>query len=88
MHRQAQEDWVRAKLRKESGAVIADEEMEREIATYFPKPGDTPQVIKQKAKARETAIQGMKKAAGPAGQRINAPTGTVRKYNPATGRIE
>jgi len=88
MHRQAQEDWVRAKLRKESGAVIADEEMEREIATYFPKPGDTQQVIQQKAKARETAIQGMKKAAGPAGQRINAPTGTVRKYNPATGRIE
>ena len=88
MHRQAQEDWVRAKLRKESGAVIADEEMEREIATYFPKPGDTPQVIKQKANARDVAIQSMKKAAGPAGQRINAPTGTVRKYNPATGRIE
>jgi hypothetical protein len=88
MHRQAQEDWVRAKLRKESGAVIAEEEMEREIATYFPKPGDTQQVIQQKAKARETAIQGMKKAAGPAGQRINAPTGKVRKYNPATGRIE
>ena len=28
-YRQAQEDWVRSKLRKESGAVIGDEEMDR-----------------------------------------------------------
>lgn len=68
MHRQAQEDWVRAKLRKESGAVIHDEEMEREIATYFPKPGDTQQVIQQKERARDVAIQAMNRAAGPLGK--------------------
>jgi hypothetical protein len=65
-HRQAQEDWVRAKLRKESGAVIADEEMEREIRTYFPMPWDKPDTIKQKAQARAVAIRAMEKTAGPA----------------------
>ena len=63
--RQAQEDWVRAKLRKESGAVIADTEMDREIATYFARPGDGPEVIKQKTAARRTALEAMKKQAGP-----------------------
>lgn len=58
-YRQAQEDWVRAKLRKESGAVIADEEMEREIKTYFPQPGDGPAVVAQKEKARREAAKGM-----------------------------
>ncbi len=55
LYRQAQEDWVRAKLRLESGAVIGDEEMAREISTYFPMPGDKPATIEQKRKARETA---------------------------------
>lgn len=61
---QAAEDWVRAKLRQESGAVIADEEMAREIRTYFPQIGDSEQVIAQKAAARKTAEQAMVTAAG------------------------
>lgn len=64
-YRQAQEDWVRAKLRKESGAVIADQEMDREIRTYFPQIGDTPQVIKQKASSRKVAVDAMRTGAGP-----------------------
>ena len=72
-HRQAQEDWVRAKLRKESGAVIAEEEMDREIKTYFPMPWDKPETIKQKERARQVAIDAMKKTAGPAMQRKPAP---------------
>lgn len=63
-YRQAQEDWVRAKLRKESGAVIGDEEMAREIRVYFPQPGDTPQVIQQKASARLQAEKQMTSMAG------------------------
>ena len=51
--RQAQEDWVRAKLRKESGANIPPDEMDREIQTYFPGLNETdPSVIEQKRKAR------------------------------------
>jgi hypothetical protein len=61
---QAQRDWVRAKLRKESGATIGDQEMQKEIETYFPQIGDSPQVIKQKSDARQIAIQGMINSAG------------------------
>jgi hypothetical protein len=83
---QATSDWVRAKLRKESGAVIAPEEMEQEIKTYFPLPNDAPGTIEQKRKARQQALSGMGKMAGraasqqPAGQSSGQPKiGEVRK---------
>jgi len=63
-YRQAQEDWVRAKLRQESGAVIADEEMDREIRTYFPQLGDSQAVLEQKSIARKTAEEAMHDASG------------------------
>ena len=63
-YRAAQEDWVRAKLRKESGAVIGDVEMEREIKTYFPQIGDKPKTIARKKKQRETAERAMAKSGG------------------------
>lgn len=63
-YRQKQEDWVRAKLRKESGAVIGDDEMEREIKVYFPQPGDGANVIRKKGQSRKIAIQAMREAAG------------------------
>lgn len=63
-YRQAQEDWVRAKLRKESGAVIGDEEMDREIRVYFPQHFDNPAVVTQKAQSRKVAERAMVQAAG------------------------
>ena len=63
-YRQAQEDWVRAKLRRESGAAIGVTEMADEIRNYFPQPGDGPDVIEQKARARATASEAMVRAAG------------------------
>lgn len=72
-YRQAQEDWVRAKLRKESGAVIADEEMDREISVYFPQIGDSREVIQQKAQARQVAIAAMDQAAGQASGKASVP---------------
>lgn len=63
---QARRDWVRAKLRKESGAVIGDQEMTDEMMTYFPQPGDGPQVVEQKRIARERATRQMQITAGPA----------------------
>jgi len=56
---QAARDWIRAKLRKESGAAIGAAEEENEFRTYFPVVGDSPQVIRQKAQARDLATQGM-----------------------------
>lgn len=52
---QAAADWVRAKLRKESGASISPTEMESELRTYFPLPGEPKEVITQKAAARQAA---------------------------------
>jgi hypothetical protein len=64
-YRQAQENWVRANLRKESGALIGDVEMRDEIRTYFPQPGDGPALIEQKRRARTTTFNAMIKNAGP-----------------------
>ena len=61
---QAQRDWVRAKLRKESGAAIGVDEMKNEIITYFPQINDGPDVIEQKMLARKQAIEGLKNSAG------------------------
>lgn len=62
--RQAQEQWVRAKLRKESGAVIGVDEMDDEIKTYFPMPGDDKTVIARKREARRDALSGMQTMTG------------------------
>jgi hypothetical protein len=64
LYRQAQENWVRANLRKESGAVIGADEMRDEIKTYFPQPGDKPEQISQKELARQVTQEAMKTAAG------------------------
>ena len=63
---QAARDWIRAKLRKESGAAIGVQEEAEEFRTYFPVPGDSAAVIKQKAEARQRANQGMIQSAGKA----------------------
>lgn len=57
---QAQRDWVRAKLRKESGAVIGAEEMADEIRTYFPQPGEGPEIVEQKRLSRKQAEEQMR----------------------------
>lgn len=69
---QAQRDWVRSKLRKESGAVIGTEEMAAEIRTYFPQPGEGPEVIAQKAEARRRAERQMEIGAGAAASEAGA----------------
>jgi hypothetical protein len=51
-YKQAATDWIRAKLRKESGAVISDQELESDFQTFVPQPGDKDPVIAQKADAR------------------------------------
>lgn len=86
-YRQAQEDWVRAKLRKESGAAIATDEMDREIASYFPQPGEAAPVIEQKRRARAVAVEAMSRASGRAGYTSTVPPsgaiapGSVLKFD-------
>lgn len=61
---QAAQDWISAKLRKESGAAIGVQEMEKDYRTFFPMPGDKPEVVAQKQRAREIVTQGMRTAGG------------------------
>jgi hypothetical protein len=52
-------EFVRAKLRDESGASIGLDEATKEADAYFPRYGDTPQVLAQKKRARQIAVQSM-----------------------------
>lgn len=61
---QAQRDFINAVLRRESGAVISDEEFDNARQQYFPQPGDTPAVIEQKRRNREDAVEGLRVGAG------------------------
>ena len=58
--------WIRAKLRKESGAAIGVDEARQEYENYFPIVGDTPEVIEQKRKLRQSAMDEMAIASGKA----------------------
>jgi len=61
---QARVNFVTAVLRKESGASISPTEFATAEKNYFPAPGDSPAIIKQKQDARDMAIKGMKIQAG------------------------
>lgn len=79
---QAQRDFINAILRRESGAVISPSEFDNARKQYFPQPGDKPEVIKQKAKNRETAINALARAAGskyklPETPKIDAKEGSI-----------
>ena len=69
-YRQAQENWVTANLRPESGAVIGVEEMEKEITKYFPQASDSPETIAQKQRARRDTELAMTVRAGPAYKQV------------------
>jgi hypothetical protein len=60
---QAQNQWIEAYLRKDSGAAIGKEEYANAARSYFPQPGDNPKTLARKRKARgeienSLAIQG------------------------------
>lgn len=80
---QAQRDFINAVLRQESGAAIGASEFDNARKQYFPQPGDSKEVIKQKSVNRQTAIRGLNTMAGPLGKRggatgdFEAPSGGV-----------
>jgi curved DNA-binding protein CbpA len=60
---QAKRDFINAQLRKESGAEISPGEFDSADKQYFPQPGDSRDVIDQKARNRSTAIKSMRRTA-------------------------
>ncbi len=63
-YEQAKRDFINANLRRESGAAIADSEFDSAEKQYFPVPGDSPVVIAQKRRNRETVINALRVASG------------------------
>lgn len=63
-YEQAQRDFINAKLRQESGAVISPSEFDNARKQYFPQPWDTNETILQKQKNRELVILEMFRNAG------------------------
>lgn len=61
---QARRDFVNATLRRESGAVISEQEFANAEKQYFPQPGDDQEVIQQKKSNRAMVIEGMVRGAG------------------------
>lgn len=72
---QAERDFVNATLRRESGAAISLSEFDNARKQYFPQPGDDQTTIEQKRANRQTAIEGIARAAGPS-YKPPAPGGT------------
>ena len=66
--RQAQEQWAEAFLRFKTGAASTEQEVRRNVRTFFPQMGDTPAVIAQKQRMREQAEADIAIAAGPGAQ--------------------
>ena len=63
-YEQAKRDFINANLRRESGAAIAASEFDSAEKQYFPVPGDSPEVIAQKRRNRETVINSLRVASG------------------------
>lgn len=61
---QAKRDFLNAVLRRESGAAISPTEFESGDKQYFPQPGDSQQVLNQKARNRQNALQGVVMSSG------------------------
>ena len=87
---QAQRDIINAMLRRESGAVIADSEFANAQMQYFPQPGDTPEILAQKANNRKSALEGIVRSAGPAYRppKINPVEGNKNAVTPRLGKAE
>lgn len=92
LYKNASTEWIRAKLRKESGAAIGKDEMEKEFRTYFPMPGDSAKVILQKAEMRKNNTASMIKQASGAYEEqylgeTPGQTSTAPAMSPAAGKV-
>lgn len=79
---QAERQFVNAVLRKESGATITDQEFDNARQQYFPQPGEGADIVAQKQRARQQAIQDMYVTSGQP-----VPMMYVRTKDGQTGKI-
>lgn len=60
----ATRQFINAVLRRDSGAVISDDEFASAQKEYIPVPGDSPQVLERKRQNRRTALEALRVGAG------------------------
>ncbi len=84
---QAQRDFINAVLRQESGASIAPSEFDNAKKQYFPQPGDSPEVIAQKSRNRQIAVEGLKRNAGKAAFSANGSPASAPAAAPTRSSI-
>lgn len=91
---QAARNFINAKLRRESGAVINPTEFAEARQQYLPQPGDSNEVLTQKKANRDLVYASLKKAAGNAYVSVEdllstAPkSGDTQLYNGATYKFD
>ena len=82
---QAERNFLSAVLRKESGALITENELKFAEKQYFPRAGDKPEVVEQKNRNRLLAMEALRGEAGSAwGMVPPGETGIQRGSPPGT----
>lgn len=87
---QAQKDFIAATLRYESGAAIPDSEIEAQRKIFFPAVGDGPEVLAQKARARQRAVSSLRLSAGglaSEADKLSNPAATEAAPPPVAGTL-
>jgi hypothetical protein len=69
-YQQAELQWTEGALRFMTGANAPEAEVIRNAATYFPRPGDSDEVIAQKATARDNMEESVRLAAGAGNKKL------------------
>jgi DNA-directed RNA polymerase subunit F len=62
--RNAEKQWITAVVRDESGAAVKESEWQRYADMYFPRMGDSPEVLQQKKQMREAKLAKFEAEAG------------------------
>lgn len=70
-------EWADSLLRMTTGAAATRDEIENAVTTYFPQPGDSPQVRAQKAAARERVVASAQTRAAPGNRQVPGQAVTV-----------
>ena len=97
--KQAGEEFLTAILRKDTGAAITSQEQVIYGEVYLPRPGDSPEVLAQKAQSRARAVEALRRGMTPAEilalekgkpsePAAMAPGATTYIYNPETDDLE
>lgn len=91
--RQAQEQWSESFLRFKTGAAATKDEVILNVRTFFPQPGDSADVIEQKQRMRQQAVQDIAFAAGQKATAQQAPQpaparAPTKRWNPSTNKFE